>query len=107
MAGVQQAEFRLYAYVCSVTCVKRSGDPPPTVNFAQVYLKRPPDCRYAIVGKWNYPTHGDRYYVFDLFEVKKNNDNGELLTPMPRLVHDDLDAAIMATVLLYNKPLIL
>lgn len=83
--------------------MKRSGDPPPTVNFAQVYLKRPPDCRYAIVGKWNYPTGADRFYTFDLFAVKKNSDNGELLTPLPRLRHDDLDAIIMATVLLYNS----
>lgn len=96
--------FRLYAYVCSVTCVKRTDrDPPPTANFAQVYLGRPVDCRYAVVSIWDY-CKGDRFYVFDLFEVKKNSDNGELLTPTPRLVHDDLDAAIMATVLLYNKP---
>jgi hypothetical protein len=101
MASALQAEFRLHAYVCSVTCVKRSGDPPPTVNFAQIYLQRPIDCRYAVAGIWN--CGRERYYVFDLFEVKKNSDNGELLTPMPRLVHDDLDAAIMATVLLYNK----
>lgn len=97
-----EAVFQLHAYVCSQTCVKRvNHDPPPTVNFAQIYLQRPPDCRYAVAGIWVCGT--DRFYVFDLFEVKTRGHGGELITPMPRLVHDDLDAAIMATVLLYDK----
>lgn len=95
--------YRLYAYVCSVTCVKRTDrDPPPTATFTQIYQQRPADCRYAVASIWDYAT-GDRFYVFDLFSVKKNVTTNELIVPIPRLVHDDLDAAIMATVLLYNK----
>jgi len=95
--------FRLCAYVCSQTCVKRAAsDPPPTASFAQIYQSRPRDCRYAVVAMWDVARYADRFYVFDLFNVKKTPKN-ELVVPRPRLVHDHLDAAIMATVLLYNK----
>lgn len=95
--------YRCHAFVCGVTCVRRTDrDPPPTATFQQIYQQRPADCRYVIVGVWMPPLGLERYYAFDLFEVKKDQFN-VLVIPKPRLTHDDLDAAIMATVLLYNK----
>lgn len=96
--------LRLWAFICSHTCVKRmDGDPPPTATFAQIYQQRPPDCRYAILSRWDLVNHFDCYYAVDLFEVKRDLNTNELITPPSRLRHDDLDAIIMATVLLYNK----
>jgi hypothetical protein len=97
-------EYRVYAYVCSVTCVRRvDQDPPPSATFTQIYRLRPADCRYAVVGVWDFNLNSDRFIVWDLFNVLKNPATGNLAMPRPRLQHTDLDAAIMATVLLYNK----
>lgn len=97
--------YRCHAFVCSVTCVKRTDrDPPPTATFQQIYRQRPADCRYVVVGVWapDPSKNCERFAVFDLFEVKKDQFN-VLIEPKPRFMVDDLDAAIMATVLLYNK----
>jgi hypothetical protein len=86
--------LRLQAFVCGVTCVKRTDGKPPTATFTQIYQQRPADCRYAIVSQWSLARHVDAYFVFDLFEVKKDASTGELIEPKPRLSHYDLDAAI-------------
>lgn len=98
--------YRCHAYVCSVTCVRRTDrDPPPSATFAQIYQQRPADCRYAVVGYWapSPSTSSEKFLVWDLFNVLKNDSTGAVIIPKPRLMLDDLDAAIMATVLLYNK----
>lgn len=94
--------FRLWAFVCGQTCVRRmDGDPPPTATFQQIYQQRPADCRYAVTSLW---LEGrDWFGVFDLFDVKVAPQTNDVETPKARLVHHDLEAAIMATVMLYNK----
>jgi hypothetical protein len=100
--------YHLHAYVCGGACVRRVtlGQRMPTVDFPQVFASRPNDCRYAVVSQWDMAEHKFRYVVFDLFEVKKKTFAtmpDELIAPKPRLVHDDLDAAIMGTVMLYDE----
>jgi hypothetical protein len=95
--------LRLQAFVCGVTCVRRANGKPPTATFTQIYQQRPADCRYAVVSQWSMAQHVDAYFTFDLLNVEKHRDTGEVIEPKPRIAHYDLDAAIMATVLLYNK----
>lgn len=104
-AGMSE-RFHLHAYVCSGVCVHRmsTDDSHPTRNFTQVFVKRPNKCRYAVVGQWT-SQQRQVFLVFDLFKVDKVPKLGgdELITPEPVLTHDDLDAAIMGTVLLYEE----
>lgn len=102
LPGVGSDRYQLHAYVASGKVIRRT--PSSTATFTQVYQLRLSDYRYAVVSQWDCAEHSWRYLVWDLFNVKKwVGDYGEtLITPAPRLTHTDLDAAIMATVMLYN-----
>lgn len=100
--------YHLHAYVCGGACVRRvDTSDPPTCTFRQVFTNRPDGCRYAVVSQWDMMGNKSRYLVFDLFRTnaKFSNDAAAIIPPKPRLVHDDLDAAIMGTVMLYNDTL--
>lgn len=94
--------FRLLAYVCGADCVRRATEGrEPAVTFTWIFQNRPKDCRYAVTSQWDIARHEHRYFVFDLFDVMVGPDS-DVQAPRPRFTHSDLEAAIMATVLLYN-----
>jgi hypothetical protein len=73
------------------------------MSFKRIYQNRPNHARYAIAGNYSVEMHADRYVAWDLFDVKKNPSDNELIEPAPTLVHNDVDAAIMATLMLYER----
>lgn len=81
--------------------MKRSSLLQGRVTFAWIYQNRPNEARYAIVSTWDCNTHRWQYEVLDLFSTLKDQSNG-LTPPTPRWVHEELSAAIMATVLMYG-----
>lgn len=99
-----EARFRLRAYVCAAGDVRMPRDSEGvTMTFEQIYVTRPVNCRYAIAGWWAIDRYAYRFVTFDLFGVLIDQLNGKALTPKPRLEHDDFDALVMATVLLYDS----
>lgn len=101
MAPRRGQQYTLYAYVCNGACVRRS-DVDGTVAFEAVFVKRPQDCRYAIVGLWDVVSHGERILVWDLFETLQKARSGKLIEPKPLMQCDDVDQAIMATLMLFD-----
>lgn len=95
-----QERYRIHAYVRQGAIYKRDSV-QGRVTFAWVYQNRPKSCRFAIVSVWDRSTRSWLYEALDMYGVQKLND--ELITPVPRLTHHDLDAALMATLLLYDK----
>lgn len=80
--------------------------PPPTdstVTFKWIYQNRPNGPRYAVGSYWNVEHHRDHFLVWDLFNVMRDPGSGHVVEPHPTLTHHDLDAAVMATVLLYER----
>jgi hypothetical protein len=99
-AAIGSDRYVLQAYVASGS-VKRLT-PISTVTFTQVYQGRTQEYRYAVAGQWDVAEHAWRYLVWDLFDAMLQDPFNQLIPPAPRLTHTDLDAAIMATVMLYN-----
>jgi hypothetical protein len=97
----RQEQFKLHAYVCGNACLQ-TVDNEGTVSFMMVFMRRPADCRYAICTRYNVQTHLDEVVVWDLYEVMQQVSTGKLITPEPIRVCDNIDAAIMATFMLYE-----
>ena len=72
-----------------------------TVSFTWLFQHRPPECRYSVAGQWSAGDNAERIVVFDMYHINKRLD-GSLVTPRPVGVHWDVDAAIMATAMLYG-----
>ena len=98
-------QYRLHAYVCRPGCVQWQ-DTVGTVTFEWIYLNRPEECRYAVAASWSIPKHGEEIVVWDLFDTMVTKARGHLtlVPPKPKFNVDDLDAAVMATSLLYSEP---
>lgn len=92
-----EEQYQLHAYVCAPGCVHWT-EWMGTVSFRWIYMSRPNDCRYAVASKWN-----EQVLVWDLYSVEKFTATDELITPDPMRVHESVDAAIMATALLYDE----
>jgi hypothetical protein len=97
----ERAQFRLHAYVCGDACVQYV-DNMGTLSFMKIFMHRPSNCRYAIVTRWNIEKHADEVIVWDMFETLEHIRTADVLPPPPRHVCDSIDAAIMATTLLYE-----
>jgi hypothetical protein len=97
----REKQYKLHAYVCGPDCVVRPNI-KGTVSFNYVLLNRPNECRYAVAGTWDTRKHGERVVVWDLYNVDMNR-LGNFVTPKPVWVHDDVDAAVMATGMLYDE----
>lgn len=95
-----ERRYHIHAYVCAGGVHKRQSV-QGRVTFAWVYQNRPNEARYAVVSTWNCIAHTWRYEVLDLFNVMKDPANN-LIPPAPRWMHEELSAAIMATVLMYG-----
>jgi hypothetical protein len=67
-----------------------------------IWMKRPQHCRYAIVGEWDVATHCERILVFDMYDTKIRG-TVTLVPPKPRMICNDVDQAIMATMMLYEQ----
>ena len=94
--------FTLHAYVCGSACVK-TLPVEGTVTFGWVYRNRPDNCRYAVVRQ----PLGD-YLVWDLYNAvhpapQWGAGSVQLRIPKTRLTHTDLDAALVATLMLYEE----
>jgi hypothetical protein len=94
-------QFRLHAYVCGNACLQ-TPDVDGTVSFTMIYMKRPDNCRYAIVSRYSVDKHDDEVMVWDLFDAMENIRTGNILPPDPVRTADSVDAAIMATFMLYE-----
>jgi hypothetical protein len=67
-----------------------------------VFMRRPADCRYAVVTHYNIDEHADEVLVWDLFEAQENLKSGALIAPEPLYRGDCIDAAIMKTFMTYQ-----
>jgi hypothetical protein len=101
MVTRRQGHYRLYAYVCGAGCVQHA-DVDGTVTFMQVFMKRPATCRYAIVGKWDPERNGEIFVVWDL-DATLLDAAARIHPPEAVKVYDDIDQAIMATLMLYEN----
>lgn len=93
--------FQLHAYVCGNACLRRI-DAMGSMSFTMIYIKRPDNCRYAVVSHWNIDKGADEVLVFDLFDVDVSSTDTSAVPPAPIFRGDDVDAAIMATFMTYK-----
>lgn len=96
-----QERYRIHAFVRQGTIINRDSV-RGRVTFAWVYQNRPKNCRFAVVSQWDTTSHCWRYEALDMYGVQKEPQTQSLITPKPKLTHTDKDAALMATLLLYN-----
>lgn len=73
-----------------------------TVTFTWLFQHRPKDCHFVVASQWDVRRHDRKYIVWDLYKTRMNRWTKHIQTPKPRLIHTDLDAAIMAAVMLGN-----
>jgi hypothetical protein len=95
-------QYTLHAYVCGNACLQ-TPDVDGTVSFSMIYVKRPDNCRYAIVSRYDVDRHDDEVMVWDLFDAWENIRTGDITPPEPVRRAASVDAAIMATFLLYDE----
>lgn len=95
-------QFRLHAYVCGNACLQ-TPDVDGTMSFNMIFVKRPDNCRYAIVTRYSVDKHDDEVMVWDMFDAMENIRTGVISPPDPVRVAGTVDAAIMATFLLYDE----
>jgi hypothetical protein len=95
-----EGHYTIRAYV-SPDDVHTMGHVQGRVTFSWIYRQRPKTHRYAIASEWD-ANVGESFIVWDLFHVWKGR-GGRLITPKPRLTHFDYDAALMATIMLYDR----
>lgn len=88
--------YLLHAYVCGEGCVKWN-DNIGMVTFSRVFVDRPNNCRFAVAEE-----KPERVIVWDLYNVEQTVRSGKLVTPQPFGVHTTVDAAVMATQMLYD-----
>lgn len=96
MATVRRGQYKLHAYIGPNGAA--TPDVEGTVSFEMVFIKRPEDCRYAVVGVWDLPTCSEKIHVWDLI-VTRQRPSGKLIVPNPVMICDDVDQAIMATLM--------
>lgn len=100
--ATRSEQYRLHAYVCGNACLQ-TVDNEGTVSFAMVFLKRPAECRYAIVTRYSVDKHAEEVIVWDLYEAQENIRTGALVPPEPTMICDSIDAAVMATFMTYEE----
>lgn len=93
----QLPRYTLHAYVCGRSCVKWSQH-VGQVTFRQIFVERPDGCRYAVAS--DVP---ERVVVWDLYETTMTLKYGPA-EPNPVHQGDDVDAAVMATAMMYDDP---
>lgn len=95
----------LHAYVAPGQVLRL--EPFSSVTFGHIFQNRPDQHRYAVTGRWDLPSRGWAFDVFDLYAAKlphgKEWTAENIIAPKPKLTHTDIDAAIMASVLLYGS----
>lgn len=97
MAPSLRGRYKLHAYVG--TNGVATPDVDGTISFDMVFVKRPEDCRYAVVGKWDVTQHCEQIMVWDLLNTLQR-PTGKLIEPRPVITYSDVDQAIMATLML-------
>ena len=88
--------YKLYAYVCGRDCVRTNQD-EGVMTYDQIFSKRPPDCRYAVV-----ETRPDEFSVWDLYDVWSDWPSNPGM-PEPIRICTTADSAVVATALLYDE----
>jgi hypothetical protein len=94
--------YKLIAFVCDEGCVKRVKQGYGTRTFRDIYVNRPDDCRYAVATQWNPVKHEEEVIVWDLYEATTQPLFRDIQAPQPTLIHHSVEAAIAATLLLYE-----
>ena len=93
--------YRLHAFIQHGNVIRY--EPMGGVSFTHIYQSRPNEARYAVAGHYSAELHDRTYLVWDLYGVLRDPLSSLVAEPEPVLKHDDLDAAIMAAVLLYER----
>lgn len=101
-SNLTKGQYRLHAYVCGNACL-RTVESMGTMSFPMIFIKRPDNCRYAVVSRWDVVTHNDQVLVWDLYDAREKVKTGEVVEPDPIWVGDSVDAAIMATFMTYDR----
>lgn len=101
MATRRRGQYKLYAYVGPNGST--TPDVDGTVTFETVFIKRPDECRYAIVGLWDVAQHFEKILVWDLIKTLQSQSSGKLFVPKPIITCGDVDQAVMATLMLYEN----
>jgi hypothetical protein len=94
--------YKLIAFVCDGGCVKRVKQGYGTRTFRDIYVNRPDNCRYAVASRWDVVNHRDEVIVWDLYEATTQPSYRDIEAPAPALIHTNVEAAIAATLLLYE-----
>jgi hypothetical protein len=94
-------QFKLHAYICGNACMQHV-DVDGTLSFMMLFMRRPAECRYAVVSHYNVAQHADEVLVFDLYEAQENLKTGALVAPEPMFRGDCVDAAVMQTFMTYR-----
>lgn len=103
MATRTTEQYRLHAYVCGRSCIKRSSY-EGVVNYRTIFNGCPTECRYAVVSYWDIVRHEERVAVFDMDATVKRPGVSLSIEPGPPIeYYNTVDAAIMATALLYEE----
>ncbi len=100
-AAPRNERFNLHAYVSKDDV--RSSNSAGSVTFTRIYQNRPDEYRYAVASQWDLAEHSERYLVWDLWSTMIRKPSNDIITPRPMLTHMDLDAAIVATQMLYGQ----
>lgn len=90
--------YTLHGYVCGPGCWHPTSV-QGTVTFEYVYMNRPSPCRYAVASSYGAI---NPVIVWDLFQTKRDAQ-WRLYPPEPVRVGDSIDAAIVATEMLYEE----
>ena len=103
MASKMPSQYRLHAYICGRQCIERMSY-MGTVDYRTIFNQCPLNCRYAIVSMWDIVMHEERVAVFDMDTTRTSYGNNSLeIEPGPPIeYYSTVDAAIMATALLYE-----
>ena len=103
MASRVHGQYKLYAYVCGRQCVRRTHY-EGVVTYRVIFNSCPTDCRYAVVSFYDVVRHEDRFAVFDMDATRRGVGNPLDIEPGPLDIeyYSTIDAAIMATALLYE-----
>jgi hypothetical protein len=96
MATARRGRFKLHAYVGANGAT--APDVDGTITFETVFIKRPEDCRYAVVGEWDVAQHFERIIVWDLLKTMQK-PSGKIM-PARVMTCGDVDQAIMATLMM-------
>lgn len=99
----REDQYTLHAYVCGRSCVRHTSY-LGTITYQSMFNNCPQDCRYAVASFFDPSVFKPRVVVFDMNSTLRAPDCITVIPGPPIEFFDTVDAAIMATALLYEDP---